>query len=83
MSLTAGRRYLLLLQGGTWSGGLTAEEGSGVITQAFLVPSGFWLAWEQGGRPVWPPSLRCPWGFHCHPGGFPGSAVGQPFCPAC
>lgn len=49
MSLTAGRRYLLLLQGGTWSGSLTGEEGSGVITQAFLVPLGFWLAWEQVG----------------------------------
>lgn len=47
--MTAGRRYLLLLQGGTWSGGLTGEEGSGVITQAFLVPLGFWLAWEQVG----------------------------------
>lgn len=71
MSSTAGRRYLRLLQGGTW-GGLSGEEGSGVLTQAFRVPLGLWLAWGQGSV-----------GGHCHPGGFPGTALDQLLCPVC
>ena len=69
--------------GGTWSGNLSGEAGSGVLTQAFLVPWGLWLALGQGGQPFWPPSLRCLWGFHCRSGGFAEPTMGQLSCPAC
>lgn len=63
-------------------GGLR-EEGSGALTQAFLVPLGLLLAWGRvdglsGRAPV---SLGCPWGFHWHPGGFSEFALGLFFCP--
>lgn len=45
MSLTAGRRYLQLLQGGTWVGGGGPHwRGSGALTHAF------WFSWASG----WP-----------------------------
>lgn len=48
-------------------------RGHGVLTRAFLLLAGWWLARRQTGWPVWLPSPSGgPWGFQCHPGSFLG-----------